>query len=175
MMRRMLLVAALLTGLLYAISPSLRGAVNEQVLAARDGVESMFGQQYVAVRPTSVSATGELSDNPAELATDGFSNTFWVAPDGEAEPTLVLGFDRPTDLVRAIVHNGGGEDFQALGRPERLHLVYSADETTIGTSDVVLEDTPDEQTVEFTGGDGATRVEVHVVSFYRSVDSPDSR
>jgi hypothetical protein len=74
--------------------------------------------------------------------------------------------------VRAIVHNGGGEDFQALGRPRELHIVYIAGGTTIGTSDVFLQDTPEQQEVEFGGGDGATRVEIHVVDAYRSVQNP---
>ncbi|MGH4020319.1 MAG: NADase-type glycan-binding domain-containing protein, partial [Pseudonocardiaceae bacterium] len=166
--RRMLLVALLLAGLLYMIFPQLRGAVNEQALAAKDRVGSLILPQYVPVRPTSVTATGELPDHPAGAATDGFKNTFWTAPDAAAQPTLVLGFDRPTDLVRAIVHNGGGEDFQALGRAQQLHLVYSTGQT----ADVTLEDTPEPQQVEFGGGDGATSVEIHVVSTYRSVQSP---
>lgn len=166
--RRMLLVALLLAGLLYAIFPQLRSEVNERALAAKDRVESLILTQYVPVRPTSVTATGELPDHPAGAATDGFKNTFWTAPDAAAEPTLVLGFDRPTDLVRAIVHNGGGEDFQALGRPQQLHLVYSTGQT----ADVTLSDTPEKQEVEFGGGEGATSVEIHVVSTYRSVQSP---
>jgi len=167
-LRRALIVALVLAGLLYAIVPPLRGAVNERALAAKDRVGSLIFTQYVPVRPTSVAATGELPDHPAGAATDGFRNTFWTAPDAAAEPTLVLGFDRPTDLVRAIVHNGGGEDFQALGRPQQLHLVYSTGQT----ADVTLSDTPEQQEVEFDGGSGATSVEIHVVSIYRSVQSP---
>lgn len=170
--RRVLIVALLLLGLLYAVFPSMRSLVNGLVLDGKDKIESMFVQQYVPVRPIQVTATGEVPDHLAPLATDGFSNTFWAAPDAAAQPALVLEFDRPTSLVRAIVHNGGGEDFQALSRPRELHLVYSDGERTIGTSDVLLTDTPDEQQVEFTGGDGATRVEIHVMSVYSSVDSP---
>lgn len=164
----MLLVALLLAGLLYAIFPPLRHSVNEQVLGAKRQLESMIFTQYVPVRPTSVTATGELPEHPAAAATDGFTNTFWVAPDAAAQPTLVLSFDRPTRLARAIIRVGGGEDFQALGRPERLHLVYS----TGRTADVTLADTPEPQEVEFVGGDGASTVELHVVSIYRSVQNP---
>ncbi|MGH3928860.1 MAG: NADase-type glycan-binding domain-containing protein [Pseudonocardiaceae bacterium] len=171
--RRVLLVGVLLLALLYAVIPSMRSLVNGAVLGIKNRVEALFVQQYVPVRPTSFSATEEASDHPAELAVDGFKNTFWSAPNAAEEPTLVLGFDSPTRLARAIVWVGGGEDPLALGRPKELHLVYSAGGTTIGTSDVVLQDTPGkEQEVTFSGGDGATSVEIHVVSVYRSVQSP---
>lgn len=171
-LRRVLIVALLLFGLLYAVFPSMRSLVNGLVVSGKDKIESMFVQEYVPVRPIQVTATGEVPDHLAPLATDGFTNTFWAAPDAAGQPALVLEFDRPTDLVRAIVHNGGGADFQALGRPRELHLVYIDGERTIGTSDMLLTDTPETQQVEFTGGTGATRIEVHVMSVYSSLDNP---
>ncbi|MGH3912937.1 MAG: NADase-type glycan-binding domain-containing protein [Pseudonocardiaceae bacterium] len=172
LIRRALLVGVLILGLLYAFIPPMQGLVNASVLGIKDRVEALFVRNYVPVRPTSFTATAEVADHPAALAVDLTTNTYWAAPDAAAEPTLVLGFDRPTQLVRAIIRVGVAEDFQALGRPETLHLVYSADGTTIGTSDVVLQDTPEPQEVTFGGGDGATSVEIHVVSVYRSVQSP---
>ncbi len=171
-LRRVLIVALLLFGLLYAVFPSMRSLVNGLVVSGKDKIESMFVQQYVPVRPIQVTATGEVPGHLAPLASDGFTNTFWAAPDAAGQPSLVLEFDRPTDLVRAIVHNGGGAEFQALGRPRDLHLVYIDGERTIGASDVLLTDTPEEQQVEFSGGNGATRVEVHVMSVYSSLDNP---
>ncbi len=171
-LRRVLIVALLLFGLLYAVFPSMRSLVNGLVVSGKDKIESMFVQQYVPVRPIQVTATGEVPGHLAPLASDGFTNTFWAAPDAAGQPSLVLEFDRPTDLVRAIVHNGGGAEFQALGRPRDLHLVYIDGDRTIGASDVLLTDTPEEQQVEFTGGNGATRVEVHVMSVYSSLDNP---
>ena len=171
--RRVLLVAALLAGLLYAISPSMRGVVNERVLAGKEWVESAISQKPVAVRPTSTAATAQLPDHTAEQATDLGNNTFWAAPDAAAKPKLVLQFDRLTRLVRAIVVNGGsGDEFQALGRPRDLHVVYFDGEIVTGTFDVTLEDKPDKQEVKFGRGDGATRVEIQVMSFYRSPQSP---
>ncbi|MGH4016298.1 MAG: NADase-type glycan-binding domain-containing protein [Pseudonocardiaceae bacterium] len=172
LVRRTLLVAVLLAGLLYAISPSMRGVVKEQVLGAKDWVASWFVPEDVAVRPISVSATAQLPDHPADQATDLVKDTFWAAPDAAAQPKLVLTFDHPTRLVRAIVHNGGGEDFQALGRPRELHVEYFTDTIVVGVSDVTLEDTPEEQQVTFTGGDGATRVEIQVMSTHPAEQSP---
>jgi hypothetical protein len=151
----------------------MRGVVNERVLAGKEWVESAISQNPVAVRPISTVATAQLPDHAAELATDLGNNTFWAAPDAAAQPTLVLQFDRLTRLVRAIVVNGAsGDEFQALGRPRDLHMVYFDGEIVSGTFDVTLEDKPDEQEVEFGRGDGATRVEIQVMSFYRSPQSP---
>ncbi len=161
-------VAALLAVVMYAVAPGLRGAVNEQASSLADRVQSWVSQEPVPVRPISVMATGELPDHPAGAATDGFSNTFWGAPDAAAEPTLVLGFERPVGLDLALVQVGGGEDFQAWGRPRELHLVYSNGRT----ADVTLSDTPEPQEVDLGGGDGVTSVEIHVVSAYRSVQNP---
>ncbi|MGH3543734.1 MAG: NADase-type glycan-binding domain-containing protein, partial [Mycobacterium sp.] len=172
MLRRVVIVALLLLALLYAVFPGMRSLVNGQVLALKDRVGSMFNPKLVQVRAISTEASAQLPDHTADMAADGFTNTFWEAPDAAAQPTLVLNFDNPTRLARAIVHNGGGEDYQALSRPDKLHLVYSAGEKIIGTSDVTLQDTPDQQTVDLSGGDGATRVEVHVMSVYRSLHSP---
>jgi zinc-ribbon domain len=172
MIRRALAAAAVIAVLAYAVFPPLRGAVNDGVLGIRDKIMAMFTQQYVPVHPISTTATAELPDHPAKLATDTFKNTYWVAPDAAAQPTLILGFDGPTKLVRAIVHSGGGPDLEALGRPDKLHLVFSDGQRVLGTSDVTLTDTLDPQQVDFSGGDGATRVEVHVLSTYRSVTTP---
>lgn len=170
LIRRLLIVAALLLGLLYAVSPSLRSTVNDWVQGLGNDVESRISPEQV--RPTLTESTAQLPEHPATLATDGFSNTYWVAPDAAARPTLVLGFDQPTDLERAIIRGGGGEDFQALGRPRDLHLVYYNGQTVLGTSDVSLQDVPDPQQVDLGGGDGATRVEIQVMSYYRAVTSP---
>ncbi len=165
--RRTLAIAVLLTGVLYALSPQTRDAVNHVVLGAKDRVQSLISPRYVPVRPTSAAATAEVPGHPAGAVTDGFTNTFWAAPDATAQPTLVLRFDHPVGLDRAIVRLGGGDDFQAWGRPEKLHLVYS----TGRTFDLTLTDTPDPQDVTLAGGDGVTSVELHVVSVYRSVQS----
>lgn len=173
LVRRALLIGVLLLALLYVAIPSMRSLVNGAALGLRDRVEALFVQKPVPVRPTSFTATDEVPDHGAALAVDGFNNTFWSAPNAAEEPTLVLGFDQPTRLVRAIVWVGGGDDPLALGRPKQLHLVYSAGGTTIGTFDALLEDTPGkQQQVKLEGGDGATSVEIHVVDVYRSVQSP---
>ena len=172
-LRRVLLLALVLAGLSYAVFPSMRGAVNELVREGVDRIESSFGQDPVTVRPIRTTASAALPDHVAELATDQFTNTFWAAPDAQAQLRLVVEFERPTRLVRAVVFNGAsGEEFETLGRPRDLHLVYSNDDRIIGESDASLEDIPGEQQIELGDGDGATRVEIQVLSVYSSPQSP---
>jgi hypothetical protein len=170
--RRVLLVALLLAGLSYALFPSLRGSVNTLVSGGVGRIVSSLGQEPVPVRPIRISANAELPGHPATSATDLDPDRFWAAPAAGAQPTLIVEFEHPTRLVRAIVHNGGGADFQALNRPHDLHLVYFDGTRIIGASDAVLTDVPDQQQVELHDGDGATRVEIQVVSVYSSPQSP---
>lgn len=173
-LRRTMLVALLLAGLLYAVFPGMRSLVNGLVSGGVDRVEAMFARPDVAVRPISTTATAELPGHGAGLATDLGENTFWAAPDAAARPKLVLGFDRPTQLTRALVHNGDGAgDFQALARPQDLLVVYF-DQTNavIGTVNVTLQDTPDVQEIQLGGGEGATRVEIQVMSVHPAPANP---
>lgn len=172
LIRRVLVAAVVLLALAYAIFPPLRGAVNSALGSLRDRIESIFTVQYVPVHPTSTVATAAMPGHGAELATDGIANDFWAAPDAAAQPTLVLGFDNPTKLVGAAVHSGDSDDPRGYGRPDKLHLVFFNGPTLLGTADVELTDTTDEQKVTFDGKPGATSVEVHIVSVYRSVSSP---
>jgi hypothetical protein len=162
---RLLLVVLAFAGLLYAAVPPFRGEVNQQVLAARNWVQGMFVAKFDPVRPTTVTATAASPDHGANLAADNAKNTFWAAPVGSGEATLVLTFDRPVDIRRAIVRGGNPADFQSAHRPAKLHLVYS----TGRSFDVVLADTPDPQTVDIGESAGATSVEVHIVGLHRSL------
>jgi hypothetical protein len=172
--RRMMLVALLFLGLLYAIVPGMRSLVNGLVLGGKDRVEALFASNDVPIRPISTAATAEVPRHGAGLATDLGENTFWAAPNAAAKPKLVLGFDAPTRLTQAIVHNGDGAgEFQALGRPQDLHLVFfDRSNTVLGTDDVHLEDKPDSQQVALEGADGATRVEIQVMSVYPAPGNP---
>jgi ribosomal protein L40E len=162
---RLFLVALAFVGILYAAVPPFRGEVNQQVVAAGNRVKGMFVTRFDPVRPTTVVATATLPDHGANLAADNAKNTFWAAPVAGVEPTLVLSFDRPVDIRRAIVRSGNTADFQSAHRPAKLHLVYS----TGRSFDVVLADTPDPQTVDIGESAGATSVEVHIVELHRSL------
>ncbi|MGH3452736.1 MAG: NADase-type glycan-binding domain-containing protein, partial [Haloechinothrix sp.] len=141
--RNLLAFSAVGGGVMYAAVSPFREMVNDQVVAAKDGIEGMFTTELVPVRPTKV----------------------WAAPTGGKEPVLVLTFQNPAKLDKAIVRSGVADNFQNAHRPRKLHLVFS----TGKTHDVTLADTPDPQEVAIANSDGAKRVEIHVVDVYRSL------
>lgn len=167
--RRVVAVLLLVLGIVYGVSGQFRGWVNERAFALKHQAEKIIFQQYVPVSPVEVTATSQLPDHPAGAATDGFSNTFWAAPGAGPEPTLVLRFDREVSISRALVRNGSADNFQGQHRAERLHFVFN----TGRTADVTLKDNPDPQQIDIANGDGATSVEIHVVSLFRSVKGTD--
>lgn len=162
--RNLLALTAVGGGVMYAAVSPFREMVNEQVIAAKDGIEGMFTTELVPVRPTKVTATAQLTGHGGKLAADNIADSYWAAPVG-AEPVLVLTFERPAQLDKAIVRSGIAEDFQSAHRPRKLHLVFS----TGKTHDVTLADTPDPQEVAIANSAGAKRVEIHVVDLYRSL------
>lgn len=173
LVRRVLLVAVLLSGLLYAVSPSMRQAVNETVGGFKNRIESAISSKPVPVRPIKVTASAALPGHAAELATDLDLNTYWAAPHA-GQPKLVVDFERPTHLTQAIIHNGAADkDFDKLARPRDLVLVYSHEDGSIATSPATLTDSPDEQRIPLSGGDGVIRVEIQVLNVHGGPQSPD--
>jgi hypothetical protein len=167
--RRVLAVALVLVGLLYAAYPPFRHVVNGEAVSLKNKVTGIFVTRYEPVRPIKVIATVETPGHGANLVSDNAVNTYWAAPAGGTELALVLTFDRPVDLRRAIVRVGIGADFQSAHRPQKLHLVYS----TGKTYDLALADTPDAQTLPIENSAGATSVEVHVAALNRSLQGKD--
>lgn len=170
MLRTAVAVLLLICGIVYSVYPPFRIEVNERALALKRGAVTMVVPQYEPVRPTGVVATAQLPDHPAALVTDGFTNTFWAAPGDGPPPALVLTFDRPVELGRAILRVGNSRKFQSAHRPQQLHLVFSNG----ATYDIAVKDTPDPQEVpiEF-GAAASTSVEIHVQSLYRSLEGAD--
>ncbi|SDH80695.1 hypothetical protein SAMN05192558_105141 [Actinokineospora alba] len=167
--RRVAAVLLLVAGIVYGVSGQFRGWVNERAFALKHQAEKIIFQQYVPVSPVEVTANSQLPDYPGFAATDGLKNTYWAAPGTGPEPTLVLRFDREVSVSRALVRNGSAEGFQSRHRAERLHFVFN----TGRTADVTLKDHPDPQEIDIANGDGATSVEIHVVSLFRSVKGTD--
>lgn len=163
--RNIIAIVVLLAAILYAAIPSFRGTVNTQAVALKNKVVGLFVTQYTPIHAVRVTATVQDPGHPADLVDDNTIGTYWSAPSNGQEPALVLTFAQPTDLARAIVRSGIGANFQAADRPQTLHLVFS----TGKTYDLHLADTPDPQQVDIANSQGATSVEVHVVSVYHSL------
>ncbi|WP_433262972.1 NADase-type glycan-binding domain-containing protein [Actinosynnema sp. CS-041913] len=163
---RWALAILLLAGVgLYGLYSPFRQAVNDQATSATREVKDWFSNDPKPVRPSAITATAESPGHAAGLAADNVKSTYWAAPVEPELPALVLNFDRPVDVKRAIFQIGIGDKFQTAHRPEKVHLVYS----TGRTFDLTLADTPDAQPVKIEHSEGAESVEVFVKSLHRSL------
>ena len=170
--RRVVTVAVLIGGILYAVWSPFRNIVNKQFNAAKHQVEVMIFPQYAPVSPTKGDFKCPAQVPPehgCDKSVDGFSNTYWLAPVNGPQPVIVLSFGRNVDLSRAIIRNGANDDFQANHRARKLHLVFN----TGKTSDIDLLDNPDPNQYDIKNGEGASSVEIHVIEFYQSVKGPN--
>jgi hypothetical protein len=168
--RRAVALALVLGGVAYGLFAPFRGWVNEQAVEAKAALERTFLPQYAPVTPAEAPvASVALPDHPVDLAVDNKFDTYWGAPLGGPEVIMVVKFDRTVELSHIIVHNGDGAGFKETYRARKLHLVFSTGKTT----DVDLQDRPDPQTLEVENGEGVSYVEIHVLSTFTSVSSPN--
>jgi hypothetical protein len=170
--------ALLLGGILWAVHPPSRAFINDKIGKVKDVVMDPFVREFTPIRPTQIGGNPAQPDpaNPeqdlASLVIDTLTNTTYVFnppdPANGLVPSITVQFDRRVNLDRLIVYNGSPDGFADFHRPERLHLVFSSNETT----DVTLEDTPDQQqvTIEDDAGRDVTSVEIQFVSVYRSTN-----
>ena len=163
-LRPVVAVLVLLSGIVLAVSPSLRAQVGERWSDAKASVMRRISPQYSPVSPVEILATSAAASGP-ELVIDGGTNTSWIAGPDDPEPTLRVRFDRPVDLDRLIVHNGAAEGFKEHSRAQQLHLVFD----TGRSFDVELEDRPDAQTLDIDDAAGVTELEIHLVGRFRSL------
>jgi hypothetical protein len=166
--RRTIATALVFSALIYALYTPFRSAINTAALGLWSQITGIFEAKLNPVHPIKVTATAQSPGHPAPLVSDNAKNTFWAAPT-DREPALVLTFDHPADLRKAIVYSGDAANFQSAHRPQKLHLVFS----TGKTYDMVLADTPDSQEVPIENSEGATSVELHVVGLHRSLNGTD--
>lgn len=168
LIRRIITVALLVGGLLYGTVSPFRGWVNKQYLSVQDNVLTLINKKYEAVNAvkSDFKCPAEVPpDHGCDKATDGFSNTYWLAPVNGPQPVLVLKFGRKVDMSRAIIRNGANDDFQSYHRARKLHLVFD----TGKTADINMLDNPDPDQYDIANGQGASSVEIHVVDLFQSV------
>ncbi|MEU0881738.1 zinc ribbon domain-containing protein [Lentzea sp. NPDC005914] len=165
-----LAIAVLLFAGLYGLSQPFRSDVNTRAISVKNKVASVFSQQLVPVRQSSISAGRELPGHPAKLAMDNDYGTFWAAPTDSKTAALTIHFDHVTDLRRMIVYSGDGKKYLGSQRPRRLTLVFD----TGKTDDITLTDKPDQQEHAIEGGDGIREVQVLIADVYPSSESTDT-
>jgi hypothetical protein len=168
-LRPILAVALLLAGLVYGVSPDIRGQVNSRLSDAREAVMSRIQKTYAPLAPIEVSATSALEGSPATLALDSNTVTSWIAPGTDPEPTLVVRFDEPIDLERIKIWNGSAVGFKDHERISDIHFVFDTGQSF----DLEVLDLPDGKDYEIKNGGGVREVELHVVGTYSSLASAD--
>ncbi len=165
--RRVRIVVAVLIilgGVAYGAIPSLRSAVNNRFDNTKSRVITLVHPSYVPVHAVSVTANVSVSGHPGRLATDEFTNTYWLAPwNPGKEPMLTLTFGHKVTLKQMIFYSGVDANYVSYGRPAVLHLVFSN-----GNSDTITPDDTDKpQTLPITGATGITSVEFQVIAVYQ--------
>jgi len=167
--RPLIAAALLLVGLVYGVSPDLRGRVNASIGDARASVMSKIRKNYAPLAPIEVTATSAVDGSPVTLAVDSNTVTSWIAPGTDAEPTLVARFDEPIDLERIKIWNGSANGFKEHERIQAIHFVFDTGQSY----DLEILDLPDGKDYEVKNGSGIRSVEVHVVGTYSSLSSED--
>jgi hypothetical protein len=152
-------------GLVLAVAGPWRSSVNHKV----GDVKRTVAPNFDPVHPVAVTASSELKDHPAAMATDGISNTFWAeGAKGKGEnQALVLTFDPAIDINKVGILSGASgkpEEFLAQPRPKTLHLIFS-DGTT---KDLSLKDSGKFQSFDVDAR-LITKLEVQISSVYSSV------
>jgi len=163
---QILIVAALVGAVVgYAVVPSWHDGVNSFFSSIRQVV----APNLVSVR-TAGQATGPAAKgHPAQLAFDGFNNTYWSAPaTGDASPAISAGFSPATDVAKILVTSGAVPDFQASPRPHDISVEFlDATGAVVAAKDLELKDVKDPQSFDVSAK-GATAFRLTVKSVYAS-------
>lgn len=162
-------VVVLIGGIVYASYAPFRTWVNTNVNTVEQKVLGKVHPQLAQIHAFSTKASAEVTGHPGTMADDGFTNTYWEAPDNVAsqQPLLTLTFDHAVTIQRIILTSGSSDNFQAVDRPETLHLVYNTGQV----EDITAKDTPAAQTLTVNHGAGVTSMTIQVTGFFRSAGS----
>ena len=136
-------VAVVAFGAVCAAYPPLRARAESLFTSEKSHVSGMIDAKYVPIHPVTVTASGQTAAHPGKLASDGFYNTYWLAPwTASPELTLTMTFAHPVTLKRLILFSGAYQHYVADGRPSSLQLVFSNQESFT----ITPQDTPKAQT-----------------------------
>jgi hypothetical protein len=142
---------------------------HDSVNGVIDHARMLVAPTYAPVNTAGAASGAGIPGHPAEAAFDGFSNTFWAAPPGAKQPTLVAHFAPAADIAKVLVTSGDPADYQAQPRPRTIRLDFrDAGGATVFTKDYELLDVKDAQTLDV-AVTGATEVRITVLSIYESI------
>ncbi|WP_412743499.1 NADase-type glycan-binding domain-containing protein [Krasilnikovia sp. MM14-A1004] len=164
--RKIVAVALLVGGLVYALVPGVRERANGEVLALRERAEKLVFGKPVPVRAVKATSTPVNKKHPADAAVDGHWNTYWSTPVSGAR-RLTLTFQQPVELHKALIRGGIAGDVRASQRPRTLHLVYPTGQG----QDLNMIDNTDPQEFELNSGGKVSSVEIYVQDTYTNAES----
>jgi hypothetical protein len=161
-------IAVVAAGLVYAVVPSVRTAVNARITS----IKNFFFPAYDPVYPISYSESSHKDGHKGVLAFDQYSNTYWLARWSTAhEPTLTANFSHPVTLNYMTLTSGTGStnSYLAYDRPSTLQLVFSNGKSETLT----LTDSHAPQKLGISNATGVTSILIRVTNVYPSGKHPD--
>ena len=117
-----LAVAAVLVVAIAAVAlvPPVRQAVTDTV----NSVRMQVAPNYVPVHTAGAATGASLPKHTAQMAFDGFANTWWSAPANASQPTLQASFSPATDIAIVMITSGDYDDFNAQPRPHKVQIDF---------------------------------------------------
>jgi hypothetical protein len=139
--RLALLAIVVVAVLAFALIPSFRTGVINQVSKTITPLRVQFFPHYDAVYATGATSSTAITGHPPMLAVDHFINTYWAASANDTKPYLKVLFTSPVDLAKIGFDSGSSgttpaDSFPNQPRPKTVHVVCS-DGTT---ADLTLKD-----------------------------------
>ena len=162
--RRVLALSGIVVGIaaiLYGIAPSWRADVNHEAATIKNDI---LNKQpgYYHIYPDSVVASSHEPGHPSKLATDSYSNTYWLARWHPAnQPTLTLKFNHAVTLHYMILYSGDNANYTAYARPFKLNLVFSN-----GQSQTITAQDTKTQTLGINNATKVSTVTIQVTTIY---------
>jgi uncharacterized OB-fold protein len=155
--------------LAYFVVPPIHAKVNDTVASAYAAAHKKFRPTVYRESAYQATASSQLSIHPARLTIDQITSTYWAANTAtDKQPWIRFTFASPVDLDEVLITTGAANDYTALARPQKVHIIFSDK----STADLTLKDDPTPQTYDLVAHQ-VTSVEFHIVSTYPSAQSPD--
>jgi hypothetical protein len=163
---KVLAIALPIFMLLILVVPSARSWAFGGLGSLKDKISSWFSPQYEQIHAFEVpKASSAVPGHPAVKAFDGFSNTFWAAQAGDAQPHLIVQFSQPVSIDKIILRNGASDQFDTFNRVKQLKFVFPQGSYTVNAQDV-----GDPKTYSIKHGHNVARFEIDVVSQYPALE-----
>lgn len=155
--------------LAYFVVPPIHVKVNDTVASAYAAAHKKFQPTIYREAAFQATASSQLAIHPARLTIDHITGTYWAANTAtDKQPWIRFTFASPVDLDEVLITTGAANDYTALARPQKVHVIFSDK----STADITFKDDPNPQTYDLVAHQ-VTYVEFHIVTIYPSAQSPD--